>query len=133
MRFILQMARREIRSSWKRLLFFFLCIAIGVGSIVAIRSVIRNFNNVFTSDARSILGADVQLDSTRPWNTEVLSVISRISAPMVGQRAETIEAATMLRPADAANEGALMVELKGIEPSYPLYGEFKLQDAKVFS
>ena len=42
MSFILRMVGREIRSSWRRLLFFFLCIAIGVASIVSIRSVIQN-------------------------------------------------------------------------------------------
>ena len=31
MTFDLRMALREIRASWKRLLFFFVCIAIGVG------------------------------------------------------------------------------------------------------
>ena len=40
MRFVLLMAAREMRASWQRLLFFFLCIAIGVGAIVALRSVI---------------------------------------------------------------------------------------------
>ena len=40
MTFILRMAVREIRSSWQRLLFFFVCIAIGVASIRAIRSAI---------------------------------------------------------------------------------------------
>ena len=38
MTFIVRMALREIRASWQRLLFFFICIAIGVASIVAIRS-----------------------------------------------------------------------------------------------
>ena len=32
----------------------------------------------------------------------------------------------MARPADAGNDGAMMVELKGIEPPFPLYGDFKL-------
>ena len=41
MTFILNLARRELRSSWKRLLFFFLCIGVGVGSIVALRSMIQ--------------------------------------------------------------------------------------------
>ena len=31
MTFVLRMALREIRASWQRLLFFFVCIAIGVG------------------------------------------------------------------------------------------------------
>ena len=35
MTFVIRMALREIRSSWQRLLFFFVCIAIGVASIIA--------------------------------------------------------------------------------------------------
>ena len=42
MTFVIRMALREIRASWQRLLFFFICIAIGVGSIVALRSVIQS-------------------------------------------------------------------------------------------
>ena len=42
MSFVMRMALREIRASWQRLLFFFVCIAIGVGSIVALRSVIQS-------------------------------------------------------------------------------------------
>ena len=39
MRFVLRMAARELRSSWRRLLFFFICVAVGVGAIVALRSI----------------------------------------------------------------------------------------------
>ena len=42
MTFVLRMALREIRASWQRLLFFFVCIAVGVASIVTIRSVIQS-------------------------------------------------------------------------------------------
>ena len=42
MRFILRMALREIRASWQRLMFFFVCIAIGVAAIIALRSVIQS-------------------------------------------------------------------------------------------
>ncbi len=38
----------------------------------------------------------------------------------------------MVRPADLAREGALMVELKGIEPPFPLYGDFKLAGGRSF-
>ena len=64
MRFIWRMARREIRSSWKRLLFFFLCIAIGVGSIVALRSLINNLGQAVGGDARQLLTADLVVNST---------------------------------------------------------------------
>ena len=48
----LQMARRELRASWRRLLFFFLCIGIGVGTIVALRSMIQNVNRAVAGEAR---------------------------------------------------------------------------------
>ena len=38
MTFVLKMLARELRSSWRRLVFFFVCVAVGVGAIVAIRS-----------------------------------------------------------------------------------------------
>ena len=37
MRFVLKMTVRELRASWRRLVFFFVCVAIGVGAIVALR------------------------------------------------------------------------------------------------
>jgi putative ABC transport system permease protein len=132
MRFILQMARRELRASWGRLLFFFLCIAIGVGAIVALHSMIGNAAEAINAEARSLLTADVQVDTERQWNPDVLATIERVAAPLVEARVETIESPTMLRPADPAREGALMVDLKGIEPPYPFYGDFKLSNNQPF-
>src|SRR5262249_58444463 len=94
------MARRELRSSWRRLLFFFLCIAIGVGSIVAGRSMLQNANIAIAGEARTILTADVQVDTNRPWTPEALGAIDRIATPLASARTETIESTTMLRPAD---------------------------------
>ena len=59
MSFVLRMAVREIRASWQRLLFFFICIAVGVASIVAIRSVIQSVREGLTREARAMTGADV--------------------------------------------------------------------------
>ena len=47
MKFVLRMAVRETRASWRRLLFFFVCIAVGVAAIVALRSVIQSVRDVF--------------------------------------------------------------------------------------
>ena len=47
MMFVLRMAVRETRASWRRLLFFFVCIAVGVAAIVALRSVIQSVRQVF--------------------------------------------------------------------------------------
>jgi putative ABC transport system permease protein len=132
-RFILQMARRELRASWRRLLFFFACIAIGVGAIVAGRSMLQNAAVAIAAEARNLLTADVQVDSNRPWTPETLATIGRITEPFAEARAETIESPTMLRPADPAHEGAMMVELKGIDASFPLVGEFNLANGEPVS
>ena len=133
MRFIFQMARREIRSSWRRLLFFFLCIGIGVGSVIALRSIIQNASRTVAGEARQLLTADVQVDSTRQWKPESLAAIERTARPpLVLARTETIESNTMARSADSSNEGSMMVELKGVEPPFPLYGDFRLSGGKQF-
>ncbi|MEK6285390.1 MAG: FtsX-like permease family protein [Acidobacteriota bacterium] len=130
MRFILQMARRELRASWRRLLFFFACIAIGVGAIVAGRSMLQNAAVAIAAEARNLLTADVQVDSSRPWTPETLAAIDRVALPFAEARTETIESPTMLRPADPAHEGAMMVELKGIDSGFPLVGEFNLTNGE---
>ena len=50
---------RETRSAWKLLIFFFVCIAIGVGAIVALRSVIQSVRHVLTTEARTLIAADI--------------------------------------------------------------------------
>jgi putative ABC transport system permease protein len=132
-KFILQLARRELRASWRRLLFFFACIAIGVGAIVAGRSMLQNASTAIASEARNLLTADVQVDSNRPWPPETLAAIDRISQPLAEARTETIESPTMIRPADTSREGAMMIELKGIDSAYPLVGEFKLANGEAFT
>ena len=133
MSFIFNLAWRELRASWRRLLFFFLCIGIGVGSIVALRSMIQSLNRAVAGEARALMTADVQAETTREWPPEALAKIEQAARPpLVEARTETIEAPTMLRPADEARGGALMVELKGVERGFPLYGDFKLEDGRPF-
>ena len=133
MKFILNLARRELRASWRRLLFFFLCIGVGVGSIVALRSMIQSLNRAVAGEARALMTADVQTETTREWSADALARIERVARPPLAEaRTETIEAPTMLRPADSSREGALMVEVKGVERGFPLYGEFLLADGKPF-
>ncbi|HKV42266.1 MAG TPA: FtsX-like permease family protein, partial [Blastocatellia bacterium] len=132
MRFILRMARREFRSSWRRLLFFFVSIGIGVAAIVAVRSLIQNVNLGVAGEARELITADAQVSSNRPWTKQELADIDSISRPLIDARTETLEVATMLRPADPANDGLQFVEMKAIGPGFPLYGDFKLANGSRF-
>ena len=73
--FIVRMAMREIRASWQRLLFFFICIAIGVGSIVALRSVIQSVRVALAGEARTLLGRRRAVTTNRAWTQAVLDTL----------------------------------------------------------
>ncbi len=134
MQFILKLTIREFRSSWRRLLFFFLCIALGVGSVVALRSLIQNLTQAVGTDARALLTADLEVSSTNDFSPVDIEKVEKIinSSPIVDGRNETITAAVMARPADLANVSVKFVELKGIEPPFPLVGSFVLSDGSPF-
>lgn len=134
MNFIFNLTFREIRSSWRRLLFFFLCIAIGVGSVVALRSLIQNLGQAVGGDARALLTADFEISSTSDFSpTDIQKIESVIgSSNIVEARNEAITSGAMARPLDDANETLSPVELKGIEPPFPLVGEFVVSGGKTF-
>ena len=134
MRFIFNLTRREIRSSWQRLLFFFLCIALGVGSVVALRSLIQNLTRAVGTDARALMTADIEVSSTNDFTPTDVSKIETAVADsgIVDGRNEAITTSSMARAADPSNPNVKMVELKGIEPPFPLVGSFELEDGKPF-
>ncbi|MDX2034998.1 MAG: FtsX-like permease family protein [Blastocatellia bacterium] len=134
MRFILNLALREMRASWHRLLFFFICIAVGVGSIVALRSLVQNVNGSVTSESRSLLTADVQVSTNAPWSPEARAVLDRYrQSPMVAARTEVLEAPTMLRSVKDAAATPKMVEVKAVQPQFPFYGEMVLAGGQAYS
>ncbi|MGI8467442.1 MAG: ABC transporter permease [Pyrinomonadaceae bacterium] len=130
MQFIFNLFRREIRSAWRRLLFFFLCIAIGVGSVVALRSLIQNLSRAVAGDARALLTADFEISSTNPFTPTEISAIETVinQSKIVEARNEAITTLTMARSKD----GFSQIELKGIEPPFPLVGDFVLAGGKPF-
>src|SRR5437764_3144805 len=134
MRFILRMAVRETRASWRRLLFFFVCIAVGVAAIVALRSVIQSARDIFTTEAKSLMAADVSIASNREWSDTARATIDRRLADAGAiQRTDMIETPTMVRPADGAKPVAKMAELRAIQGAFPLYGAFTLQNGAPYS
>ena len=134
MTFVLKMAVRETRSSWRRLLFFFICIAVGVAAIVALRSVIQSVRAVFGTEARSMIAADVLISTNRDWTPEArASIDRRLAAALVTQQTETIETPTMVRPTDETKSVAKMAELRAVQDAFPLYGTVDLAGGQAYS
>jgi putative ABC transport system permease protein len=135
MTFIGLMALREIRASWRRLLFFFICVAIGVGAIVALRSLIQTVRTELAHQARALIAGDVSIRTDRPWTPDVRATLERrLAAAPVVARQEMIETATMVRPEQGKGAAvARIVELRGVEPGFPFYGSLTLADGRPFS
>jgi putative ABC transport system permease protein len=128
------MAVREIRASWRRLVFFFVCIAIGVGSIVALRSVIQSVRAALAGEARALLSADVLLTSNRPFTSKVREAVQRNHASgRITTYSEAVELGTMVRPAEEGTGGTRMVELRAVERTFPMYGTLRLQSGRTYS
>ncbi|MFM8441469.1 MAG: ABC transporter permease [Acidobacteriota bacterium] len=134
MGFVLKLTRREIRSSWRRLLFFFICIAIGVSSVVALRSMISNLGQAVGGDARALLTADIEISSTNEFSPPELEKIDTAVAAsgLVEARNETISAAAMAKAVGEGNESLKLSEIKGIDPPFPLVGTFETGDGEPF-
>ncbi len=134
MRFVFLTALRETRSAWKRLVFFFVCIAIGVGAIVALRSVIQSVRLVLTAEARTLIASDILISSDRPWQQGTPErIASRVDSIPGSLRIDSIEMATMARPVDEKLGISKVVELRAIQLGFPFYGQFTLQDGRPYS
>ncbi len=133
MSFVLNMSLREFRASWRRLLFFFLCVAIGVGAIVALRSVIQSLRQGLMREARTMIASDVIVQTNRAWTPEVSGRVDAIlaDAPILAQT-ESIETPTMVR-AEQGAAVARMVELRAVEAAFPFYGTLALADGRTYT
>ncbi|TDI34743.1 MAG: FtsX-like permease family protein [Acidobacteria bacterium] len=130
MRFVLRMAGREMRASWSRLVFFFLCIAVGVASMVALRSVIQSVRTALMKESKSLTAADVLIYSNRAFTENAAFVIEeKLKDHDVSETSRAIEATTMARRDGEESEVSTLVELRAIEEGFPYYGKIELAGA----
>jgi len=135
MTFVLRMAWREARASWARLLFFFLCVALGVGAIVVLRSLVENVRVTLVGEARELVGADVVIRSRQPWTPEARDrVLQLVSSPEFLDRTEMVETQTMLAAAGGARPGATrLVDIRAVGPGFPFYGALELEGGRAYT
>jgi ABC-type lipoprotein release transport system permease subunit len=129
--FVLRMAWRETRASWGRLLFFFLCVAIGVSAIVVLRSVVQTVRRTLTAEARQMIGADLVVQSSRKLAAEQqASVDGALAGPGVLDRTNVVDTQTMASSTEGRGRGFRLVELRGVETAFPFYGAPELEGGR---
>ena len=89
--FILKMAWRDSRTSRTRLLLFSLSITVGVAALVAIGSFRQSLSQSIDDQARTLVGADLIIESTRPFTTTEEGFLGSIG----GAQAREVRLSTM--------------------------------------
>ena len=116
-----RMAWREMRASWRRLLFFFLCLAIGVAlhRHAAFRRAERPRDASRARRAPCWARTSPCRRTGRGSRTPG-ALIDRLASPFaVSERIEVVETLSMVRPADQRKAVARLVELLGVEAGFP--------------
>jgi putative ABC transport system permease protein len=95
--------------------------------------VIQNVRTSMVREARAMMAADIRIRTNRPWTPELLKIIeNRLATAPVLERTEAIETATMVRAPEGSSV-ARMVELRAVQPNFPLYGDLELEGGVPYS
>lgn len=118
-----RMAWRDSRAQRQRLVIFSLAIVAGVGALVAIHSLKASVQAGIGSQAKALLGSDLQVSSRQPIPdadaTKLATKARRISR-------ETGFASMLYFPAATT---AKLVQVRGLEGEYPYYGKVETTPA----
>ena len=131
-RFILRMAWRETRGAWRHFLYFFACIAIGVGALVGVSLFGANMEQAVTREARGLLGGDLEIRLTRPLSLPGQAVLNSLGERdmVLTHVSELVAMAARATPGLPMTQSTQIIELKAVESAYPLYGAIRLDPAQ---
>jgi putative ABC transport system permease protein len=118
-----RMAWRDSRNSRGRLLVFSSSIVLGIAALVAIASFGKNLEQAIALQARSLVGADLVLNSRQPFNDDEKALFRSIG----GERASEAAFSSMLHFPD--NRGSRLVQVRAIEGNFPFYGTLETEPA----
>jgi len=119
MGFIPRMAWRDSRSSRWRLLLFSISISLGVAALIAIGLFRASLTQAIDDQARSLLGADLVVESSRPFTLEQEQMLRSLGET----QAREVRFRTMaLFPKDG---GTRLVSVRALGGDFPFYGKME--------
>ena len=125
-RLALVLCGRELRGGVRGFGVFLGCLFLGVLAISAVGSLGRALEQGLAQDAKAILGGDVGIGLTsRDANEAELSYLRGL-----GSLSQTLFSRTMARVGTGGNGAAspsVLIELKGVDSFYPLYGTMDIE------
>ena len=124
-----RMAWRETRGAWRHFLYFFVCIAIGVSALVGVSLFAAHVEHAVSSQAKGLLGGDLEIRSSHPLSAESRTVLDTLDQRSVSRThiSELVAMAARTTREATTAQATQIVELKAVEPGYPLYGALKIE------
>jgi len=119
--FIWKTAWRDSRTERPKLLLFASAIIMGVAALVSVNSFGENLIREVDNQAKSLLGADVVLNSRRPFTERIDLLADSIGAD---QSLETSFTSMALFPKSG---GTRLVQVRALKGNFPYYGEFETE------
>jgi len=124
----LRLCQRELRTGLHGFGVFLGCLFLGVLAISAVGSLAQALEQGLNQDAKAILGGDISVAVTsRDLSTEEHTFLTSL-----GTVSRTLSTRTMARTAKTHEENpqAILIELKGVDQHYPLYGHVQTDSGK---
>ena len=126
---LFSLALAESRGAWRRFIFFVVCIAVGVGAIMTVKSFSSLINIAIQGESKGLLAADLEIKGRWEQNPDDIK-FQKGALPPETQFQSIKELHAMARYSQAKGaKASLLVELKSIParaPFYPMYGNIEL-------
>jgi putative ABC transport system permease protein len=120
---LMKMAWRDGKASAGKLSLFMASIILGIAAVVSIQSFGENLKQNIQMQSKTLMGADYRIDSDSEPNDRVLAIMDSLG----GADAREINFTSMA--AFPKTGAAKLVNVRGIEGGFPLYGELETQPA----
>ncbi|WP_232731971.1 ABC transporter permease [Confluentibacter lentus] len=118
---LLKMAWRDGKSSWKKLMLFMASIVLGIAALVSIQSFSDNLKRNIASQSKSLMGSDFKIDSDKAPSDSLLVIMDSLG----GFDSREISFASMV--AFPNQEGSKLAQVRGIEGDFPFYGAMETE------
>ncbi len=119
MRFLLDLAWRDLRASGRSLWIFCACLTLGVALVAASGSLYRLVSAGLLADTRALMGGDLEVDSKTP--------LPEVALAWMRERGEVSLVTELYTMLGTARGEFLRAELQSVDARYPLYGELRLE------
>ena len=122
-RFAFAMARRELRSSRRRLALYGSCMALGIAALVGLHGVRATVVRAVETQAQQLLGADLHLASRAAFGGAAERSLDALETEVGAEAARVTQFGSMaLAPRSGLTR---MVDVRGVDGDFPFYGRIE--------